>query len=300
MKSSMVVPKKPDTAKLFKRSFQAKPSEYQFPLNDQKRLKPATNVLKQPQNALKKVTEERRPKNNIFELNKHSYPKSVLTIQANKENFWSKKGEKIEKSAKLCPKIIENDDTLQPCDEDVPDKSAPVEKHRFSDIYKPSKFLESKNKPMDNNLETSTRNYQAGPSSHTRTKSLEEAPNVNHNPAQITYTEECRDEPIYMLTEGCDAIFKDREYEDFCNVLERTTFEEEKKWGFQRQYKLQKSYLEVLSLHYHYNKYFREKMVTQEPPQLKLLQARKIHFLDLVSAKLKAVFLLLCTARLQH
>lgn len=150
--------------------------------------------------------------------------------------------EQIAQVKKPSPRIADIDESLQPCDEDVNNKSVCVTSHRFSDIYKPSKFLEP-DQHIQNSETTQTGRVN---SNHTRHRSM-----VNHitypeyDGRICIYTEGSKDEHIWMFTEGFDNIMKEQEYHELQNMLVKTTWEEEKRWSFQREYKQEKTYLEV-------------------------------------------------------
>ena len=247
MKSSTAFASRKLTLRHSKHSFHNKPAkDSQATLPTHNRLKIFSGPPKEF-SLLKKLIDKRYPHANKSSLARQTSPKNFVPHHDNKENICPNKLQK------LSPKSIDNDDSLQACDEEVYDKSDSLANHRFSDIYKPSKFIQDR-KSNHENVRLENRSGQATTtSSHARHQSLingeSSAVHVvtmpDYGAMKYTYTEECGDEPVYMLTEGFDISAKDKEYDDFCTILGRTIWEEEKRWSFQQQYKLQKSYLEV-------------------------------------------------------
>jgi len=185
-------------------------------------------------------------------LQRHISPKNLPSHAWNKENICPNKI----LSHKLSNKTVDNDEV----DEGIEEHSNSIVNHRFSDIYKPSKFLEQNKSKFSlgpnhaiPTRETSTKTGITHESLHTRNRSwvnmANSIPNCvtlpDYGVGENNYTEEGGDEPVYMLTEGYDSMLRDKEHEDFCNMMRRNEFEDEKKWSFQQPYKMQKSYIEV-------------------------------------------------------
>ena len=247
----------------FKQSFQVRSGAPQItqPITGttqpQKRLKIFSGTSKQTKNIgsqVPKLPDDRLLKSKL-DFIKNPWPKNASSLLCNnKENI-------CPNSQKSRSKVIESEDLLQPTDENVFDKSNSVINHRFSDIYKPSKFLEqNKSKLSLGTTQAISIAEHAAKTSTTndidrRRSLLQGTKNIimncvtlpDYGSMKYTYTEEeCEDEPIYMLTEGYDSLLRDKEHDELCKMLQRTEWEEEKKWSFQQPYKLQKSYVEVI------------------------------------------------------